>query len=72
MSWLRWLPFRKKTAASSATRPEDAFAARYHRFKLFLGAWGINRRSVEDVAHGVHAYAVDTHFVMEVGAGRTA
>lgn len=40
MSWLRWLPFRKKTAASSATRPEDAFAARYHRFKLFLGAWG--------------------------------
>lgn len=39
MSWLRWLPFRKKTATAPPSRPEDAFAARYHRFKLFLNAW---------------------------------
>lgn len=34
-----WLPFRRKRRDEQRAAAEEAFAARYHRFKLVLNAW---------------------------------
>jgi pyruvate,water dikinase len=34
-----WLPFRRKRRDEERAAAEEAFAARYHRFKLVLNAW---------------------------------
>lgn len=34
-----WLPFRRKRREEERAAAEEAFAARYHRFKLVLNAW---------------------------------